>query len=347
MVMRNQNASRNGNAGTAGSPVGNSSNPVAIHNLCRQHAQKSLLGDDEEKNPCEEAIGQGTRNISNMLLHAWNALYDRVLFPIKRVLYKTSKNTTINDECERLSPKTLVIVSGIILVLVSVSLFSVQIIPQEVIDITIPGLLFVHAIPIPVSIMGFLLGVWMTASHPKKGRGHGIIDYCFLTDEPYDVKEARKRDTIENKLFPYYQKMYASMLDLLYPSGKSLCKHALWDSECEGVDAIVKALTFEHVDVPSFSYFSKKKSEQGKMTEDEIQAMIGKYKEATKAFADVMQIWRASFAFGQETRFVIYEVRPWRINDTLDDITRVGRAMGIEDAVNAYMAGVPIEDVLA
>lgn len=349
MVMRNKNISgSSGNTGTAGLPAGSSSNPIAIHNLYRQHAQKGLLGEDEEKNSCEEAIGRRTRNISNTILRAWNTMYDRVLFPMKRILYKTSKNKTINNECERLSPKTPVIVSGIILVLLSAALFSIQIIPQEVIAMTIPGLSFAHAVPIPVSVMVFLLGVWMTASHPMKGRGHGVIDYYFLTGEPYDVKEARKLDTIENKLLPYYQKMYTIMLDLLYPSGgKSLFKHFLWGSECEGVDEIIKALTFGHIDVPSFSCFSKKKSEQGQMTDDEIQAMTDKYEEATKAFADIMQIWRASFASGQETRFVIYEVRPWRINDTLDDITRVGRAMGIEDAVNAYMAGVPVEDVLA
>ena len=107
---------------------------------------------------------------------------------------------------------------------------------------------------------------------------------------------------------------------------------------------MVEKLSYGHVHLPNDRYVKEVENSENV---DEYFLMKEQFDRARDTLADILTIWSSRLGLNGQQFHMTFIADGSDKNDRMDKICEIGRALGVEDAINAYMKGVPLADLLA
>lgn len=187
----------------------------------------------------------------------------------------------------------------------------------------------------PVWISLFLFGTWIVCSRPNADGSHGIVEKANNL-ERHLLNASRYRKCISTE--------YQLIVELLTILIRFNSKDVLWKDEEAAIRHMVEKLSYGHVHLPNDRYVKEVENSENV---DEYFLMKEQFDRARDTLADILTIWSSRLGLNGQQFHMTFIADGSDKNDRMDKICEIGRALGVEDAINAYMKGVPLADLLA
>lgn len=306
--------------------------------------QSMSVFDGEEKNKNDEKVGAFLQRIDNAVASFRLAFYHKVNHPIKKALFKLPRSCKRNEMNGRMRPKMFVLIAGLALVALSSLCLGYAIAKYapsgSSIETHLPWLAFAGAAPLPIWIATALLGTWMMSSTPHQNREHGILNAMVANPE-----RTFSADSIVSK----YEKLSNSASKMFQVRDSFIGDSVRHFGIYNGIDDIVEAMSFGTIPIKEFSV-----AQEGtpcyalKGSKESEKRIYARYDEAVKHFDDIMDIWTSKMGLSMyHTKFAMTSFRDFDRAKKLEEIAELGRQLGVDQTVSAYISGVPLEDILA
>lgn len=272
------------------------------------------------------------------------AFYHKVNHPIKEALFRFPTPGKKNKLNNRMRPKLFVSFIGFALISLSAICLAYAIAKATpsgaCVSDYIPWLSFLDAIPAVVWIFTALLGTWMMSSTPHPNREHGV--FRGLPARP----ERRFGDSGFCSRYDKLSESASRIFDVRDSFiGEGTWSYGIW----EGIDDVVEAMSFGYIPIKEFSV-----AQEGtpcydlKGSRKEEREICAKYDDAIEKFGGIMDIWSSQVGLSlRHATFYLTSFRDYDRTEKLAEIAALGKQLGVEEAVDAYMSGVPLEDVMA
>lgn len=299
-----------------------------------------------EESKWEKTLHKISKQLGHILQSIGDATYP-FRYKAKDILYKTpNEKKLLNSDCGRLCPKAWLVALGLALAAFATFSFVLRLVPDEVVLQIVPWALTLKQLPIWACFLLALLGGWMVGTHPMRTRKHGVLDFeKKRLDEMWWSRDV-DRDTIENKYLTLYCKAISNIVQTVQPPSQSMMY-----AEMRGCDILIEALTFDAVPMDFSPYHPANTHKRDAMTENlsrqDIKDMYQRYDDACKKAYDIVQIWTSKSTGLGDAKISVHSLEASNMREVSDAIRELGDKLGIESSIDAYMSGVPIEDLIS
>ena len=267
-------------------------------------------------------------------------------YAMKGILYRKPKDTNkINDKCQRLNPKIWLMVLGFVIFTLSAFSAFTHLVSDDILKIALPWALGLKGVPLWLDVIGIICGTWMFCTHPMRYHGHGILNIKQRTSSA-DTHELDMK-TFEKK----YSDLYSAIQSIL----KIECiadPKSMMITEMRGMDRLIEAVSCGYVDM-SFSPYHCSHTAGSRMirrfglSQTNIRDINDRYDDAVGKISDISQIWESESLGLGGVRIPLYSLEEREVEILIDKIRALGDKLCLESAIETYMSGVPVEDVIA